>query len=184
LEQARESAGFPQRCNLLLGAARRSASAKRRAMLAAVLYGLPLTDMPEDDRDHVDMLVERLTIRDVTLLQTIYQMETTIPDNIMGWLNMLYVIRAGDELRIVPAQLIPNKVIDEDILSVPDLPRDKVALGQLQALGLVELTEGNERGPVVVAGKFSPRIHGLRTTPLALLLLRALEDVRAGMEAT
>jgi len=46
----------------LFGEAQRSSDRRRRVFLASMLFGLPFSKMPDDDRDRVDMAIERMTI--------------------------------------------------------------------------------------------------------------------------
>lgn len=165
---------FPARAYRLLGEARKTATYQRRVLLAAILYGC--ASLAEDDRDRVDMLVERLTVPDVRLLKAIHDFECAIPHNILAWRNGIYAVRIDAELRVVPGHMVPGDGFDQEIRSLPNLPRDRVALVQLQALGLIELDSGNTHGPVPVSMTIST-VHGISTTPLAHVLLAALRDV-------
>jgi hypothetical protein len=124
------------------------------------------------------MLVERLTVPDVLLLKAVDEFETRLPHNILAWRNAVYALRIGADLRIVPGHLVPGDGLGADVVSVPDLPDDRVALGQLQALGLIELDSGNKNGPVPVHQEVTT-VHGISTTPVAHVLLAALRDVPA-----
>jgi hypothetical protein len=70
---------FQFRMYRLLTAATKSASRRRRMLLASVLYGLPLTTMEGEDRDRIDMLVEQLTIADIDLFGAIIRLTAFNP---------------------------------------------------------------------------------------------------------
>jgi hypothetical protein len=65
------------RFHRLLGEARKSASRRRRRFLASVFYGLEFSAMPDDERDRVDLVAERMVPADVSLLMRINELEQT-----------------------------------------------------------------------------------------------------------
>src|SRR5579863_1214690 len=66
--KAADDPRFAHRAFRLFGEAQKSSDSRRRVFLASMLFGLPFSKMPDDDRDRVDMIVERMVVEDVALL--------------------------------------------------------------------------------------------------------------------
>lgn len=75
--EAAEHPNAPFRFHRLLGEARKSSSHHRRLFLASAFFGLEFSAMPDDERDRVDMVLERMVPADVGLLMRLDEMNRT-----------------------------------------------------------------------------------------------------------
>jgi hypothetical protein len=173
MEEAGKSQGFPARAVRLLEEARRAPTEGRRRMLASVLYGLPFTDATEEERDRVDMLVERLTPQDVDLLNRISGLWKSLSPQdanphclAVDWsgLRMIRYPLPGDAR--LTRQVVENTPVESG-----------AAFATLQSAGCIEVPGGMSADdePIIEgAGVYSGLVQ---VTPLGKLLLKALRDV-------
>jgi hypothetical protein len=177
MEEAGKTGAFPARAVRQLEEVRRAPTEERRQMLAAVLYGLPFTDVTDDERDRVDMLVVRLMPRDVDLLNKIDRLNrvdamwkrevATDPEPRCLALHW-------EGLRLI--QYPPDRFghLTEDY--VKKAPTESTtAFTTLQSAGCIEMEDGFSTDIVINGvGVYSGTVT---VTPLGALLLRALRDV-------
>jgi hypothetical protein len=188
LDHAMGDPAFPHRAYRLLGEVRKAASWRRRVFLASVLYGLPFSPLPDDERDRVDMAVERMMPADADLLTTIRDKDlaeradrTDAMNAIFGTSNCVVLLRSG-ELRIAtaaewnPSHQRSWSPFSDEVTDDPRFSADRAALASLEALGCLEL------GPDVMRIR-DWRVHQKTITALGNLVLRALDDVRPGFAA-
>ena len=179
LANAVDDPSFPARAHRLLGEARKSASNRRRKLLASVLFGLPFSKTPADDRDRVDMLVERLVPEDVDLLAEIDSLERATSPGAYGTEQPCYALTHG-QVRLVSADLLSADAIRQaDVEAATSLASP--AFTTLQAVGCINLSAGFSEA-VVIEGA-SASAEAISITPLGRLLLGALAEVRAGLDA-
>jgi hypothetical protein len=174
---------FAHRAYRLFGEAQKSSDRRRRVFLASVLYGLADSKMPEDDRDRVDMAVERMTVPDVQFLAVI-EAKRANPDfqerEGMAYLfgtDGLGAVITGTSLRIAtPNEWTTgsNSGLVEGFFEDPRFEGDRAALASLVSVGCLDI------GDAVVTVGDRGKIYHLRMLPLANLVLQALHEVRPG----
>jgi hypothetical protein len=172
---------FPHRAYRLLGEARRSADRRRRQFLAAMLFGLSFKVLPDDERDRVDMAVERMMPADAELLQLVAEKQKLPTKNIRGHFGsatgrckVLALLRE-QEFRVATSNDHEEGGAFGDAVFAHDSYRaDRVALSSLQALGCLDLDRGD-------ASFGTWQIHVVTITSLGALVLRAIDEVRAGL---
>jgi hypothetical protein len=182
LEAAVNEASFPNRAFRLLGEARKSASRRRRAFLAAMLFGLPFSKLPDDERDRVDMVVERIMPVDIELLVLIADKDRTAKPlappkerYFFTGMNMVALTR-GIEVRLVTARDYENRGFADQVEAAEVArPVDHAAFSSLQSLGCVEVAEST-------AAQGDWRAHTLVIAPLGRLMIQAIEELRPGFE--
>jgi hypothetical protein len=168
---------FPARAYRLIGEARKTASDRRRAFLASMLLGLPFTKIADDERDRIDMTVERMTVEDAELLMAIFDNIRTPQDlghRSFGPTGVL-VLTPVDTDRPRPTVHIvtPDPTGRADEVRVP-FPRG--VFESLKLLGCVETGAGiSTEGGVA-------RYH-LLLTDLGGTVGRAIKEVRPGLSA-
>jgi len=175
-----EHPNAPFRFHRLLGEARKSASRRRRRFLASVFFGLPFSKLPDDDRDRVDMAVERMTVADVEFLAMVQAKRRTPEEHKVDGKSYIFgddgigaVIR-GSELRIAT----PNEwTLDGFVPGFFEDPRfigDRAALASLVSVGCLDLGEA-----VTHLGN-KEKANPLRILPLGHMVIRAIEEVGPG----
>lgn len=166
----------PARAFRLLGEARKTASDKRRRMLAAVFFGLPFTGIEADDRDRVDMLIERLVPDDIELLSTVARLEASeLPRH--GHPGC-FVLTHGRQYLVGSSFIEKERHQDDDLKTAASL--DGPAFTCLMSQGC--LTLPSLWSADVTFNGVSANAEYLEITSLGRLLLRSLEDIRAGIE--
>jgi hypothetical protein len=177
MAKAAADPAFPNRAYRLFGEAQKSASRRRRIFLASMLFGLPFSKMPDDERDRVDMAVERMTVEDAQLLKMIGEKRTS-PTGVgkskfgpCGLAVMTDAFRRGDQttMRIVT----PDP--DGELESIR-YPVDRAVFASLEVLGCVELDRQ-------VEGVATEYLQHVFVTPLGEMVNRAIEEVRPGFAA-
>lgn len=184
LSAAVNDPAFPNRAFRLLGEARKSASRRRRAFLASVLFGLPFSKLPDDERDRIDMAVERLMPADVELLRLIVEKNRTArptPEKepfLFRGTRVAAMIR-GIEVRIGSTDdytgtqaFFSNAFYDDPRSSV-----DHATFAALTSFGLVDIGQSEMQ-------QGGWKIHRLVVTPLGQLVVGAIEEVRAGFDGS
>lgn len=166
----------PSRAFRLLGEARKTASATRKRMLAAVFFGLPFTAIQAEDRDRVDMLVERLVPADVELLSAIALLDQG--KGAQGGRPGCFVLTHGSRYLVGTSFLYAENHRDDDLKGVPSL--DGPAFASLVAHGCISLP--SSWSEEVTFNGVSATAEFVEITPLGRLLRQALEDVRAGFD--
>jgi hypothetical protein len=184
MNAAADDPAFPHRAYRLLGELRRSASHRRRAFLASVLFGLPFTKLPDDERDRVDMAVERMMPEDVELLRLIVEKDRTgrpSPEPGGPYLfkdSRVVALTRGIEVRVATTDDCGDDgEFSNEIYADPRFCVDRGAFGSLRSLGLVEFG-------TIEASQGEWQIHPLLITPLGRITIRAIEEVRPGFDAT
>jgi hypothetical protein len=174
VEAAHSGPGAPFRVWRLLGETAKSASYERRVFLASFFYALPFTTAREDERNRIDMLVERLMPEDVSLLKRIADLVAQVPDpHHAGHFISNYPIKAETPKGVL---IVSSQHRNEGFLA------DPVALTSLIMHGCVSDSDGFW-GETVAAGGADASGTMLAVTPLGQLLARAFEDVRPVVEA-
>jgi hypothetical protein len=171
LASAGDDPSFPARAYRILGEARKSPSRRRRVFLASIMYGLPFSRLPEDERDRVDMVAERMTPEDADLLKAIaHRVDAHASDQrIKG--ATLFVVHSKTGVSLVASKDLKSsgeRAFEQGRI-------DPHALSALTALGCVEVrsltfSEGDER-----LG------YTLHMTAIGKLVLTGLEKVKAGL---
>jgi hypothetical protein len=148
-----------------------------------MLFGLPFSNLPDDDRDRVDMAVERMMPADVELLQFIVATDRTArpspePEPYFFIDTKVVALVRGIEVRIATTDefedygtLFGDKVYEE-----PQFGVDHAAFGALLSFGLADT------GPAK-ASQGEWQIHRMSITPMGRLVIQAIEEVRAGFDA-
>lgn len=161
---------WPARAYRLFGEGKKSPSKRRRHFLAAVLFGLPFTTMSSDDRDRVDMLAERLVPEDIELLGRIAAIETQDERRFILYAHLDDV---KDVVKIVGVREGNRNAF---VSFVPSGPAFKT----LESQGCLYRSTGFS-SEVTIDGDSATGIH-VEITPLGRLLLKALADIRAGLD--
>jgi hypothetical protein len=129
-----------------------------------MVYGLSFKSLPDDERDRVDMAVERMIPADLELLQLVAR-----------WLAAggCTAYLKPNELRLVPA------FAESDFATAirnPTFVADPGAFATLQMLGCI-YCDSNSAMP-------GWQILNVSTTALGELVLRAIDEVRPGLGAS
>ncbi len=180
-------AAFPNRAYRLLGEAKKSADQRRRKFLAAMVFGHSFRVLPDDERDRVDMVVERMIPADVELLMRIAETldrppppgPTGFEGRVMGQGNVVAFVRETD-LRLVTheywndsdSKFLPEAETD------PKLIADRSALTALLSLDCVVLGQMLLGGDIEHHGYL---VKSIRPTSLGYLVVRAIDEVRPGL---
>ena len=186
MADAAEHPNAPFRFHRLLGEARKSASRRRRRFLASIFFGLQFREMPDDERDRVDMVVERMVPGDVDLLMRIDQLNRTArpfeKENgryhfhrtrvtaLIDGINVL--IATTDDYRSPTAE-DRSSGFREEVFSESVFRPDQSAFGSLVALGCIEAAQSQ-----TVQGEW--KLHALIITQLGSLVIQSIEDVGPG----
>jgi len=189
IQKVVDEPGFAHRAYRHLAEIQRSASRHRRLFLASVLFGLPFTSLADDERDRVDMVVDRMIPADVELLMRIAETIDRPPPpgakgfegRIMGQGNVVAFVNET-ELRLVTADywkdsdsnFVPEAEID------PKLVADRSALTALISLDCVVLGEILDGGDVQ---QHDYVVKSIRPTSLGYMVIRAINEVRPGLSA-
>ena len=169
---------FPARAHRLLGEARKTASERRRHILAAVLFGRSFEATPEADRERVDMLVERLTSEDIALLGTINSLWQRQPD---GHPQSACLAAYWQGLRLLRFPTPGTERLTSAMLDATPIT-SRTAFAALQSAGCIDVRNGFSSEGFSVDG-IGMTAGEVDMTSLGVLLLDALEAVRAGIEA-
>jgi hypothetical protein len=178
MAKAVEDPAFPNRAYRLFGEAQKSASRRRRIFLASMLFGPPFSKMPDDERDRVDMAVERMTVEDAELLMAILDNIRTPQDlghDSFGPTGVL-VLTPVDLERARPEKIY---IVTPDLRGRGDEVRMSFPRGvfeSLKLLGCVETGTG-----ISTEGSWA-RYH-LLLTDLGGTVGRAIKEVRPGLVA-
>jgi hypothetical protein len=175
-EDAVNDPSFPFRMRRLFQEATKTASHKRRLFLASVLYGLPHVKVPEDARDRVDLLVERLMPEDVELLRQVD--ELIAKPSSQGVRGCYLARREGGRM------LFSAAIVDWSHARNPADGQafDETALAAVQSFGCVSVSPIGDR-PIPVNDDSRMVVEDrVLVTPLGRLLLDALEQVRRATE--
>ena len=171
----------PFRVHRLLGEALKSSARNRRQFLAAVFFGLEFSALPDDLRDRVDLVVERLVPEDVALLMEIDEKNRRArptdekdgtPFDIGG--SRVAAVMEGLTVRIgtsddhQPGHGFPDAFFEDDRFLV-----SQAAFGALVAVGCIDAAQNNSS-----QGRWE--IHRLLITELGRLVIGAIEEVRPG----
>jgi hypothetical protein len=177
---------FPNRAYRLLGEARKSASRRRRAFLASVLFGLSFSKLPDDERDRVDMAVERMMPADADLLWVLAEKDRTArpsaelegPYFFKG--TRLLALTRGLEVRIGSTDdwVTDEEQFADEVYTDARFGVDHAAFGSLLSFGLADMSESMAR-----QSDWDWEIRRLTITPLGRLVVRAIEEVRPGFDA-
>jgi hypothetical protein len=178
---AAEHPNAPFRFHRLLGEARKSASRRRRRFLASVAFGLEFSALPDDLRDRVDLVVERLVPEDVDLLMTIDEKNRKarpavekdgIPFNVGG--SRVAAVIQGISVRLGTTD---DHEIDQGFIDAfyegDRYLVSQAAFGALVAVGCIDVGQSQ-------SSQGHWEIHRLLITELGSLVIRAIEEVRAG----
>lgn len=165
---------FPARAHRLMGEARKTASHRRRAFLASILFGLPFSKVPDDERDRIDMVVERMTVEDAELLMAVDRLRDALPQNLQQDYGPFgIVVRVHADLQS-PRPLA--QLVTVNVERTGESPSHQVRRDALEAL----ITMGClERGRELAKRDGHAGYH-LLITQLGESLLRAFNEVRAG----
>jgi len=173
---------FPARAHLFIGQMKKAASARRRAFLASMLFGLSFRSLPDDERDRVDMAVERMMPADVDLLVLIaIKDEEATRDRPSETLRYHFgtsfvgALLKDIELRLVTSDDIEDGRFTDEVTEADRFRADRGAFASLVSLGCLDLGESK-----VLLGEW--RAHQLAITPLGRLVIRAIEEVRPGLD--
>ncbi len=183
LDEAVGDPGFPARAHRLLGEARKTGSWRRRAFLASTLYGLSFRSLADDERDRVDMAVERMMPADAELLSLILRKDEEAerslnPETVNYFFGQSNVAAFlfGARLRLATTADWKQGGFTDDVISEDRFLGDRQALASLVSLGCIDL--GSSK-----ATKGEWQIHQIVITPLGALVIRALDEVAAGIAA-
>jgi hypothetical protein len=184
LSAAVNDPAFPNRAFRLLGEARKSASHRRRAFLASMLFGLPFTKLPDDERDRVDMAVERMMPADVELLSLIVEKDRAArPSPERGGPYLFKGTKVAAVIRRIEVRVgstddwgEEDDQFGDDIFTDPRFCVDHAAFGALLSFGLVDVGEHQMSSE-------EWQIHRLVITLLGRLVVRAIEELRPGFDA-
>jgi hypothetical protein len=179
----------PFRFHRLLGEARKSASRRRRRFLASVFFGLEFSTMPDDERDRVDLVVERMVPADVELLMRVDEMNriSTAPAQVDGphifQGTRVTALLNGIDVRIATTDDYDDSDSDSNYGFEPRVfvddrfQVDQAAFGSLVSLGCLDIGESK-------ASQMPWEHHRLMITELGRLVVRAIEEVRSGFETS
>jgi hypothetical protein len=182
LSAAVNDPAFPNRAYRLLGEARKSASHRRRRFLAAMLFGLPFSKIPDDERDRIDMAVERMLPADADLLRLIVDKDRSARPSpeadgpyFFKGTNVLAVIR-GIEVRVGSTDdWGADDQFGDDVYTDARFCVDHGAFAALLSFGLIDVG-----GHLAAQGDWA--IHRLTITLLGRVVMRAIEEVRPGFD--
>lgn len=170
---------FPHRAFRLLGEMRKAASHRRRAFLASVLFGLPFKKLPDDDRDRIDMVVERAVPADIELLDLIAEKErrAKAPSEkdegyMFQWTSVAVFIRSRD-VRLVTTDDSDGIDFKEEAFTDPRYCVDQGAFAALRSLGCIDIGERKAN-----QGEWS--IHSLIVTSIGRMVSDAVNELRPG----
>jgi hypothetical protein len=166
-----------------MGELGRSASRRRRVFLASVLFGLPFTKIPDDERDRVDMAVERMMVEDVELLMRIDEKDRTArptPERepyLFRGTKVAGMMR-GIEVRIgTTDDCGDDGEFGDEFYADARFLVDHAAFGALLSFGLLDVGQSQQK-----QGDWE--IHRVVITPLGRLVVRAIEEVRPGFDVS
>jgi hypothetical protein len=184
LSAAVNDPSFPNRAFRLLGEARKSASRRRRLFLASMLFGLPFTKLPDDERDRVDMVVERIMLPDVELLRLIVEKDRTAPPSPEPEPYLFRGTRVAAltrdlEVRVATTNeyMAGGTAFGDPTYEDEQFRVDHTAFSALLALGCIELAERK-----MTQGEWG--VQALVVSPLGRLVAGAIEALRPGFDAT
>lgn len=172
---------FPNRAFRLLGEARKAASHRRRAFLAAMLFGLPFVRVPDDDRDRIDMVVERIMTADVELLRLIAQKDHDAPrpsaEDAAYYFpdSNVVALTRGLDVRIATTLDQWEGGFSDQAYSDDRYSVNHAAFASLLSLSCIEVGDMK-----ATQGDWLTRC--LAITPLGKLVIRAVEEVRPGFD--
>jgi len=184
--KAADDPKFAHRAFRHFGEAQKSSDRRRRLFLASILYGLPFSKMPDDDRDRVDMVAERLVPEDLLLLAEIDQKNRTTAPPV--WKeppvrfdeSQVAALIYGVDVRIATTDDYRddenNRGFDGPVFVEERFRVDQAAFSSLVSLGCLDIGQSeSSQGPW--------KIHTVLITRLGHLMLQAIEEVRAGFAA-
>ena len=183
MAEALEHPNAPFRFHRLLGEARKSASRRRRRFLASVAFGLEFSTIPDDERDRVDMVVERLVPEDVLLLLQIDQRNRNSrpadqvdgPHIFQG--TQVAALVHGINVRVACTDDQNDTEHDygfgDPVFTDDRFVVDQAAFASLVSLGCLDIGESK-------ASQMPWEIHRLMITQVGRLVIGAIEQVRAG----
>jgi hypothetical protein len=166
---------FPARAYRLLGEAQKSSDRRRRVFLASVLFGLSFDVLPDDDRDRVDMAVERLVPPDVELLMLIAARQSA-PSMKTGDRSDVFALINGRALRLTITDFLHEGELQQHVLDDERFLADRAALDALVGGGCVHLGERFAQ-----AGDWI--IYKLTISEVGHMVIRAIEEVHPGLKA-
>ncbi len=136
---------FPARAHRLLGELKKAGSQRRRAFLASALYGLQFSKLPDDERDRVDMAIERMMPGDVELLVRIDEGRKRLPrkplPEVTAQLSNVFALISGNALRLNATDHWDGDGLKDEVLLDKSYLADRVALAALESLGCVHVGE-------------------------------------------
>lgn len=175
MEAAVDDPAFPNRAYRLLGEIHKSASRRRREFLASALFGLPFRTLPDDERDRIDMTIERLTVDDAELLMVILDNKKTPQDlghNLFGPTGVLVMTYADLQ------DPRPNVyIVTPDFSGETDECRHSVPRGLFESLKLLGCAEVG----TAMSKDGGWYRHPLMLTRLGEMVGRAIGEVRHGV---
>jgi len=174
---------FSHRAYRLIGEAKKSASSRRRRFLASVLFGLPFARLPDDERDRVDMVVERMIPADLDLLDQIEKKFRSAPEpesdaersNIFRD-SKVVVLARRQELYLASRDDFETLVLHSERLLPGHPPVDSSAFASLRFLGCIETSESRSSIPGNIG------VSGVFVTAIGDSLLQVIRDLRCGYE--
>jgi hypothetical protein len=185
--EAAEHPNAPFRFHRLLGEARKSSSHHRRLFLASAFFGLEFSAMPDDERDRVDMVLERMVPADVGLLMRLDEMNRTAtpPDEVDGphifQGTRVAALLNGIDIRVATTDDFDDSESDSTYGFEPHVfvderfHVDQVAFGSLVSLGCLEIAQSK-------GAQLPWELHRLMITEIGHLVIRAIAEVRPGFE--
>jgi hypothetical protein len=179
---ALERPGFPQRARRYFGEMLKTSSRRRQAFLAAALFGLQFEPLPDDERDRIDMAVERMMPEDAALLYRIAEKQNEPPakktegplDSTSGKSKTMAIFQE-DGVRLVATNDQAETATNLDAFDQEHYGVDAAAIANLQTLGCIRLMRPE--------GSYVDRYQLLTITNVGALVIRALDDVRGGFES-
>jgi hypothetical protein len=189
MDHAKDDPAFPHRAYRLIGELKKSADRRRRQFLAAMLFGHSFKVLPDDERDRVDMVVERMIAADAELLLRIADKQEPpalpVPEALGAWpfagSGAVAFVRE-DALRIVPVGYWKDSNFLPEATTEPALVADRAALAALISLNCVTLGE-LFFGPRSDLQHDGYLVKSIRLTQLGGLVVQAINEVRPGVEA-
>lgn len=186
LQAAIGSPGFPARAHRLLSEAKKSAAHRRRVFLTSILFGLPFCKIANDDRDRVDMVAERITADDLQLLADISRFEDVPPRDPVGSAFTVtyrgtFAAYIDGALKVGPGDPLSGNVVGPSREGAVPVEVNPLSFSALGHLGLIELRDIGQTVAVSADSHFD-HLQSVLITPLGRLLLKALHEVRAGMD--
>jgi len=183
LSAAISDPAFPHRAYRLFGEIKKSASRRRRAFLASVLFGLPFSKLPDDERDRIDMAVERMMPADVELLMAIVEKDRAARPTPETEPYLFRGTKIAATLRGIEVRLGSTDDYEDEGRGFSDeyyadarFLVDHAAFGALLSFGLLDVGQSQQ-----VQGDW--QIHRLVITPLGKLVVQAIEELRPGFDA-